>query len=63
MTDSGYDKMMSVDLSTFWDNTQDLTASLASQLEVYSSLGAGEWSWSVEDPTVFGPFPVCRTAT
>jgi len=37
------------DLYTFWDITQDLTSNLGSQLESYSALGTGMWSWGVDE--------------
>ncbi|OAP58854.1 hypothetical protein AYL99_06151 [Fonsecaea erecta] len=43
----GYDDLAHADLFAFWDITQDLTTNLGTQLESYSSLGSGMWSWDV----------------
>ncbi|OAG34942.1 hypothetical protein AYO21_10893 [Fonsecaea monophora] len=45
--DGGYDDLVHPDLFAFWDITQDLTTNLGTQLESYSSLGCGMWSWDV----------------
>jgi hypothetical protein len=65
--DSSLDQNNTLDLShpdwfSFWDITQDLTSNLGSQLESYSALGTGMWSWSVDeqpaDLGVFSPTPM-----
>ncbi|EEA27292.1 hypothetical protein TMatcc_004420 [Talaromyces marneffei ATCC 18224] len=33
-----------------WDNTADLTTALGSQLDYYSSMGSGMWSWGNQAP-------------
>jgi salicylate hydroxylase len=43
--DLGYDGPASREFMQFWDNTEDLTMALGSQLESYSTLGNGMWSW------------------
>ncbi|EXJ67158.1 uncharacterized protein A1O5_09805 [Cladophialophora psammophila CBS 110553] len=57
---SGYDDLSHAELFAFWDITQDLTANLGSQLESYSSLGSGMWSWNVDaqdqDPSMIARY-------
>lgn len=43
--DLGYDGQASRDFFAFWDNTEDLTMALGSQLESYTALGSGMWCW------------------
>jgi hypothetical protein len=43
--DMGYYGHAPREFMQFWDNTEDLTMALGSQLESYSALGTGMWSW------------------
>ncbi|KAL1968441.1 hypothetical protein VTN77DRAFT_1970 [Rasamsonia byssochlamydoides] len=56
-TEVGYDAQASRDFFAFWDNTEDLTAALGSQLESYTALGSGLWSWG------YGPSTDARMYT
>ena len=47
----GDDGQASRDFYAFWDNAEDLTTALGSQLESYTALGSGLWSWGLGHST------------
>jgi hypothetical protein len=47
----GYGGQASRDFYAFWDNTEDLTTALGSQLESYTAVGSGLWSWGLGHST------------
>lgn len=54
--ENGNEDLSQPDIFAFWDITQDLTSNLGSQLESYSALGSGTWSWGMEEPSSPGVY-------
>jgi hypothetical protein len=53
----GYDGEAPREFLQLWDSTGDLTMALGSQLEFFSSVGSGMWSWGPQDARTYAVIP------
>lgn len=53
----GYEGQASREFMQLWDTTEDLTMALGSQLEFFSSVGSGMWTWGSQNARAYPVIP------